>query len=137
EEVVLALQLADLGGYQAQDYLFPTRYEAEWLEAAGAIGVVLQQEAIDIERAEDFFGDVVVATLGVPGAASVTAADVSGNSNVRTIEPGGGLVVSTDILVQRLVWVNANGSPGVAPIRGDVVRVVRVVDLDVGHALGR
>src|SRR5580700_6943296 len=45
-EIVLGLQLGTLGGDQAEDDHLAGRDEAQWLEAAGALVVVLQEEAV-------------------------------------------------------------------------------------------
>ena len=56
---------------------------AQGLEAAGALIVVLEQEGIDLEAAEELLGDRVVAALGVPLAAVVAAAEVDRGDDAR------------------------------------------------------
>src|SRR5207245_2233708 len=59
---------------EAEHHGLALGHETQWLEGAGALVVVFEQEAVDRERAEEFFRDGVVAAFGVPMAAIVTAA---------------------------------------------------------------
>ena len=56
--------------------ILPLRHEAQRLEAAGALVVVLDEVAVDVELAEERLGDEVVAARGGPGGAEVAAAHV-------------------------------------------------------------
>jgi hypothetical protein len=75
-EVVLALEDRRLRRDEPEDDLLARRHEAERLEAAGALVVVLEEEAIDLEPAEEGLGDEVVAALRRPGRLEVAAAEV-------------------------------------------------------------
>ena len=61
----------------------PRRHEAQRGEAAGAGVVELQEEAVDVELAEQRLGDEVVAALGHPRGAEVAAAHVGGHGHAR------------------------------------------------------
>ena len=61
---------------QTEHDLLARRHEAQRLEAAGALVVVLEEEPVDVELAEQRLGDEVVAALGRPRRAEVAAAQV-------------------------------------------------------------
>ena len=63
-----ALELAALRRHEAEHDDLPLRHEAQRLEAAGALVVVLEEEAVDVELVEERLGDEVVAALGHPRA---------------------------------------------------------------------
>src|SRR5580704_567555 len=75
-EVVLGLQLRALGGDQAEDDHLAGRDEAQRLEAAGALVVVLQEEAVHVQLGEQGLGHEVVTTGGDPTRAEVATAHV-------------------------------------------------------------
>src|SRR5207237_10724172 len=56
QQQLLGLQLARLGGDQAEDNGDAARHEAQGREVASAFGVVLQQKAIDVQGAEKQLG---------------------------------------------------------------------------------
>src|SRR3954464_1608099 len=58
-ERVLRLELRQLGADQAEHDLLALRHEAQGLEAAGALVVILEEEAVDIETVEYAVGDEV------------------------------------------------------------------------------
>jgi hypothetical protein len=60
-EGVLGFEGWGLGGDQAQDDQLVGGDEAEGLEGAGAVVVVFEEEAVDLEAGEDRLGDEVVA----------------------------------------------------------------------------
>src|SRR5258705_26595 len=74
-EGILVLQDPRFRGDQSQHHLLALRQEAQRREAAGALGVELHEEAVDV-RAEHRLGDRLVAALGHPGALEVAAAGV-------------------------------------------------------------
>ena len=80
-ELVLVLERAALGGDQAEHDLLARRHEPQRLEAAGALVVVLQEEAVHVELGEQRLGDEVVAALGRPRRAEVAAAHVRGDAH--------------------------------------------------------
>ena len=55
---------------------------ARRLEAAGTLGVVLQEIAVVVDAREQALGDRLIAALGDPGGAEVAAADVGGDHHV-------------------------------------------------------
>src|SRR5580704_5321320 len=75
-EVVCIFHLRNLGADQAEHHRLSLGNEAQGREGSGTRVVIFEKETIDLERAEQFFGDGVVATLGVPVAAIVSAAEV-------------------------------------------------------------
>ena len=82
-QFVRALQRAALGGDEAKHHHLSLRHEAQRLEAARPLIVVLQEEAVHVQLAEQCLGDEVVAALGRPGRAEVTPAHVRGHGHVR------------------------------------------------------
>src|SRR5262249_13766351 len=73
---------------------------------------------------------------GVPGAPrAVAAAEVHGQDAALAVDPGNASVVDLDVLGQRLVRIDAHLAVARSAFVGDVVRIVRVVDLNVGRAL--
>jgi hypothetical protein len=50
---VLALDLRELGAYEAEDDGFAAGHEAERLEAAGAVAIVFEREGVDVQAAEE------------------------------------------------------------------------------------
>ena len=59
-EEVLGLELAALGGDQAEHDDLALGHEAQRLEAAGACVVPLHEEAVDVELVEQRLGDEVI-----------------------------------------------------------------------------
>ena len=86
-EVVGGFQVRALGGDQAEDDLLALRDEAEGLEAAGALVVVLQEEPVHVELREQGLGHEVVPARGGPGGAEVAAAQVRGDGHARRACP--------------------------------------------------
>ena len=116
------------------------RHEAQRLEGAGSFRFVLQQKRVDIELVEDFFGDRIVAALGVPLAAIIAAAQVNRNDWVSAALAGpfNAGVVHANRFVQCLLGIDAHFLLNVAaPFGIEVVTVARSVDLDVTHAFAR
>src|SRR5437763_13609662 len=71
-EMVLALELRQLGADEAEHDFLALRHEAQRLEAAGALGVVLEEETIDVQAGEHALGDEVgVGAAREPGALEV------------------------------------------------------------------
>src|SRR5918998_2271273 len=108
-EVVPALQLRALGGDQAQDDALARRHEAQRLESPGAGVVVLQEEPVDLQAAEEGLRDEVVTALGDPGRAEVAAAHVRGDRQPLRAAGQRGVDLPDVALVLVL---------GVAPLRG-------------------
>src|SRR5678816_761259 len=81
-ELVLGFELRHLGAHQAEYHLLPFGDVAQRLEAAGALGVELEEEAIDVDLGERGLGDVVIAAACEPGALEVAAAGVDANRHV-------------------------------------------------------
>src|SRR5205814_10427166 len=116
-------------------HLLSSRHETQRLEAAGAPGVVLEKEAVDLRLAEHRLGHRVVAAGGHPHAGVVAAAGVHGDGETaRAIlqeriyysgVPGGQLrrifAVALHLRADRLVAQAGEG---------------HVVDLQVGAAGG-
>ena len=86
-ERVLVLEGAPLGRDQAEHDRLARRHEAQRREATGALVVVLEEEAVDLELGEQRLGDEVVGALGRPRRAEVPAAQVGGH--VHVLRPAG------------------------------------------------
>src|SRR6267142_1191115 len=69
-DVVLLLERAALGGDQAKHHgLVAFRQEAQWFEAAGAVGVVFEEIAVVVHRPQQRLRHRLVAAFGNPGRA--------------------------------------------------------------------
>src|SRR5438105_15860253 len=75
---------SDFGRDQTQDGNLAFRHETQRFETTGTLGVVLQQETLVIQSAEEFFGDGVIVRFPMPHAPSVAAADVHPKNSART-----------------------------------------------------
>src|SRR3954470_13298256 len=105
-DVVLLFQRTTLRGDEAEhDLLLALGHEAQRLETTGAIGVVFQEIAVDVDLAQQAIRDMVVTALGDKGGAEIAAAGMHGDHHV------GGMAG------ERLV-----GHAGV--LRGQAVRIV-------------
>ena len=83
-DVVLLFERAALGCHQPEhDAFFALRQEAQRLEAAGAVGVVFEEIAVEVHRTEQPLGDRLVAALRHPGRAEIAAAHMGGDRHVR------------------------------------------------------
>ena len=94
-DLVGRLHVAGLRGEEAEDDDGVVADEPQRLEPAGAIGVVLEHEAVVVQAAEDALGDRVVRALAVPLALAVAAAEVHAEDDVVR-EAGDQLVVRVD-----------------------------------------
>ncbi len=72
-----------LGADEAQHHLLVLRHEAQRLEAAGALGVVLEKESVHGGPAEYRLGHRVVSARGHPHAHVIAAAGVHGDAERR------------------------------------------------------
>ncbi len=73
----------------------------------------------------------------MPAATSAVAAtEVHGQRDIAAIEAAQARVVSVNVIPQRLIRVNTQSPPLLPPIVRQVVRVVGVIDLHIGDALG-
>src|SRR5215470_1992647 len=80
---VLLLQCAALRGDEAEHHLLlPLGHEPQRPEAAGAVGVVFEEIAVDIDLAEQTLGDELIAALGDEGGAEIAAAGMHGHDHI-------------------------------------------------------
>src|SRR5262249_60521424 len=105
-------------------------------EAAGPFAVVLQEESIVIELAEDLLGNPVVPALGKPATAIVAPAHVQAERHTGARESGDDRVVGGDGLVDTAI----RADPELLPLTpsflvGVVEDVADRVDLHVRHAV--
>ena len=84
------------------------RHQAQRLEAARALGVVLEQEFIHIEHAEKFLGNDVVTALGVPAATAIAAADVDSEGDAVARNAFQAEVIAEDGIVELRVRIEAH-----------------------------
>ena len=87
----------------------PSGTKAQRLEAAGALDVVLEQEAVDRQLAEHALGDRLVVALAEPHARLVAAADVHADRvrPVWTLDPLERADIGREHLLERLLAVSA------------------------------
>lgn len=130
----LVLHLWNLGADNTKNDVLVTWQEAEWLEATGPWVVVLEVEGVVVERLEEALGNGLVGTLGeVHGLGEVTTADVK--TNVQTLWAVlEGHVVSLEVGVEHLVWVNAVLLQALQHVGGAKVGQSWVVELDALEA---
>src|SRR5260370_40495554 len=119
-ERVLLLQRAVLGGDQAEHDHLALGHEAQRLEPARARIVVFEEEAVDLELAEQRLGDVVVAARSDPGGAEIAAA------HMRAHGHAGGLLGERGVDEADIGQVLALAR---AAEPGDVVALRRVVEI--------
>lgn len=76
--LLLILELRDLGANDTHDDVLVLGKELEGLETAGALGIILEVERVDVEVLEELLRDDVVRTLGeVATPDEVAAAQVN------------------------------------------------------------
>ena len=131
--VVLVLELAGLGGDQAEHDLLALGDEPQRLEAAGPLVVVLEEEAVHVELREEHLGHEVVATLGRPRRAEVAAAHVRGDPHPLRAAGDRGVDVR-DVLLVQVLGVPALGRDHRALLGVVEVGEAGVVELEVGAA---
>lgn len=114
--LLLALQLPQLGAHHTQNDILVLGKVLQGLEAAGARGVVLEVEGVDVEFLEKLLGDHVVGARGkVAAADEVAAAEVDTGVEVGG-EEGEGVVVELDVGVEE--GVDGDGVIGVGSVTG-------------------
>src|SRR6266705_912024 len=132
-QLVLGLELAALGGDQAEHDQLALGDEAQRLEAAGAGVVVFEEEPVDRQLVEQRLGDEVVAALRRPGGPEVAAAHVGGDGHAIRPARQRGVDLADVAQVQVLGVVAALGHH--PALLGVVeVRQAGVVELEVGAA---
>ena len=131
-ELVLGLGPRALRRHEAEDHLLVVGHERERVEAARALVVVLEQQPLGVDAAEDRPGDRLVAARDEPARVLVAAAQVEAEGHARR-----GVdhrVVELDAVRQPALGRPAAGLVERAPRRVDEERVVRRVDLEVRRA---
>src|SRR6516164_5171792 len=98
QQGVLVFQGRALGGNEAKHGCLVPGQEAQWLEVAGALAVVFQQEGVDGGLVEELLRHRLVTARGHPTAAEVAAAKVQA-------KPHGEGRIGADPLEQRNVGV--------------------------------
>src|SRR5215469_1142522 len=134
-EHVRVFQLAPLGGHQAEHDHLARRHEAQRLEAAGTVVVVLEEEPVHVQLAEQCLGNEVIPAGRGPGGPEVAPAHVGRDRHLCGL--GGERVVDLpDVAQVQVVGVlTARGDLG--PLRRVVqVGQAGVVELQVGAAQG-
>ena len=81
-DLVLGFQRAGLRGDEAEHHLLALRHEAQRLEAAGAVAVVLHEIAVHVDGVEQHLGHRLVAARGDEGRAEIAAAQMHGDGHV-------------------------------------------------------
>src|SRR5205085_8996828 len=79
----LAFQRISLGRDEAEHDRLLLRHEAQRRETAGARGIVFEEEELDGEPVEQLLGHRLIASLGVPLPAAVSAAEVHADADLR------------------------------------------------------
>src|SRR5213079_142975 len=106
-ERILGLERSLFRGHQTQHHGLAGWDEAQRLERAGSIAVVLQEKAIDRQLVEELLGDGVVTALGEPAALRVAPANVESERHALASQalqrssigfdrlPGGGIGIDS------------------------------------------
>ena len=81
-QLVLGLELAQLGRDQPQHHHLALRHEAQRLEIARALVVVFEEISGDVHAVEQGLGHRLVAALGNPGALEVAATEMHAHRHV-------------------------------------------------------
>src|SRR3954466_5490805 len=81
-ECVFRLERARLRGDEAEHYFFSARQLTQRPEAAGALAVVLHEEAVDISAEHGGDHVVLIAAGREPGASEVAPAGMHGDGEV-------------------------------------------------------
>lgn len=99
------LELGELAGDDSHDDVLVGGQLGQWLEAAGAVRVVLEEVGVDVDLLEELGGDAVVAALGeVARVGKVATAQVQ--TDVQVGGPlGEAVVVQLDVAVKEGVGV--------------------------------
>src|SRR5881409_1393385 len=134
-QFVLRFQLWLLCCHESEDYIFSVRHQTQRFNTPGALSVVFQQECIDIQPAEEFLGDDVVSSFGVPAATTVSAADMERADKVILTYPSKAGVVAFDSAFKLGVGVPACLPHSFALSGIEVVRIIGRIELDVSHPL--
>ena len=124
---LLVLEFGELGGDEAEDDRLVLD-EAQRLESARALAVVLEEEAVDGAVREEDLGDGFVAAGGEPRGAEVAAADVHRERQVGGLG-GDDPVEDADVAAGHGVDVDAAGGVGGALFSGAEFAPARVVEL--------
>lgn len=102
-DLLLVFQLPQLGRDHADHHVLVLGEVLQGIKPAGARGVVLEVEGVDVEFGEQLLGDDVVGARGeVAAADEVAAAEVDAGVEVGG-EEGEGLVVELDVGVEELI----------------------------------
>lgn len=101
--LLLVLHGGELAGHNAEDDVLVRGKVLEGLEAAGALGVVLEVVGVHVEFLEQLDGNAIVATLGeVAAADEVAAAQV--NTDVHVLgQTDEAVIVLLNILLEHIV----------------------------------
>ena len=81
------------------------RHEAQGLESAGPLGLILEQESVHLELSEQFLSNGVVTAFGVPLAAIVATTEMNGQNDSRALGAFEARVVRADCLIERSLGV--------------------------------
>ena len=137
EKVFFALERRALGADQSEHNDFTFRHKAQWLEGAGTLVVVFEEEAIDGQFVEETFGDDVVASFRVPVTAIVAAAEMDGERDAGRSGGGEAGIVAVERGGKHLRGIDAQFLLHPRdPLGIEVVAVARRIDLQVGDATG-
>src|SRR5215467_1002726 len=128
---VRVFQLAPLGGHQAEHDHLAGRHEAQRLEAAGALVVVFEEEAVHGQFAEQRLGNEVVPARRGPRGAEVAPAQVRGDREPRGLGRERGVDLAD---VAQVLVLGVLAAPGDLRALRRVVEVGQagVVELEVG-----
>src|SRR5207244_454922 len=99
-QLVARLEPGLLGRDEPENRGLPGRQVTQRLEAAVACRVVLEQEGVNREAAQQRLGDRVVRSLGQPAAAGVAPADVEGKGQALPGQAPNARVVRGDDLTE-------------------------------------
>ena len=132
-DVVLLLELAELGRHQAEHDDLAFRHMAQWREITRALVVVLEKIAVDGEILEQRLGHRLVAAFRHPRALEVAATEVRADRHAFGAVGDRG-IDELCVAARQLIGIVAALLGAFAQLRIAQVREVRIVELNVGAA---
>ena len=106
-------------------------HEAQRLETAGALGIVFQQQPVELQVAEEIFRNAVIGALAVPHGGPVAAADMQAEAGLAPMAFDRGVRGFDGVpeIVNRVLAARRHALQR-RPV--DIAGVARLIELDIG-----